>query len=114
MTNILALNFKKMRENLGFTQEKVGKYLSCTREEISYYETGAREIPLTILEKSSDLFGVELNDFFSEEESVGIKIAYRADDCSAEDLHQIALFKRIIKNYQRINRLMEKEQNESK
>ncbi len=103
-----------MRENLGFTQEKVALYLGCAREEISYYETGSRDIPLEILEKSSDLFGVELNDFFSEEESVGIKIAYRADDCSPEDLHQIALFKRIIKNYQRINRLMDKEQNESK
>jgi transcriptional regulator with XRE-family HTH domain len=108
MDNI-SLNFKRLRENLGFTQEKVGQYLDCTREEISYYETGSREIPLEILEKTSDLFGVELTDFFSTEESVGIRIAYRADDCSAEDLNQIARFKRIIKNYQRLNRLMESE-----
>lgn len=107
MTNILAMNFKKLRNTLGFTQDKVGQYLDCTREEISYYENGTREIPLSILEKASDLFGVELSDFFSEEESVGIRIAYRAEDCSVEDLNTIAQFKRIVKNYQRINRLME-------
>jgi transcriptional regulator with XRE-family HTH domain len=106
MTPLIASNFKKLRENLGFSQEKVGQFLDCTREEISYYETGAREIPLTILERTSDLFGVELIEFFSEEETVGITIAYRADDCSVEDLKQIAQFKKIIKNYQRINRLM--------
>lgn len=106
--NIIATNFKQLRENLGFTQGKVAAYLECNREEISYYETGAREIPFPILEKASDLFGVELEEFFSEEESIGIRIAYRADDYSVEDLEKIARFKRIVKNYQRIDRLMQK------
>lgn len=106
MTPQIALNFKKLRENLGFSQEKVGQFLECSREEISYYETGARDIPLGVLERASDLFGVELIEFFSEEETVGISIAYRADDCTVDDLKQIAQFKKIIKNYQRINRLM--------
>lgn len=108
MESQIAHNFKKLRENLGFSQEKIAHFLDCSREEISYYETGTREIPLKILEHASDLFGVELIDFFSEEESVGITIAYRAEDCSIEDLKQIAQFKKIIKNYQRINRLMQK------
>lgn len=107
-TTILSKNFIQLRETLGFSQEKVAEFLNTTREEISYYENGKRDIPLKILERASDLFGVELEDFFSEEESVGIKIAYRADDCSINDLEQIARFKKIIKNYQRINRLMEK------
>lgn len=108
MNSIIAANFKKLRENLGFSQEKVANYLESSREEISYYETGAREIPLSILERASDLFGIELADFFSDEESVGISIAYRAEDSTVEDLKQIAQFKKIIKNYQRINRLMKK------
>lgn len=108
MNSIIASNFKKMRENLGFTQEKIGQYLGCAREEISYYETNTREIPLSILEKAADLFGIELVDFFSEEETVGIRFAYRAEDSTVEDLSQIAHFKKIIKNYQRINRLMSK------
>lgn len=108
MTSTIASNFKKLRDNLGFSQEKVGQYLDCSREEVSYYETGAREIPLAVLERASNLFGVELIEFFSEEETVGISIAYRAEDCSVEDLNQIAQFKKIIKNYQRINRLTEK------
>ncbi len=109
MTEIIAMNFKKLRDTLGFNQEKVGQYLACSREEISYYENGTREIPLSVLEKASDLFGVELADFFSEEESIGIRIAYRADDCTVEDLNQVAQFKRILKNYQRINRLIQTE-----
>ena len=107
MENVVAKNFKNLRENLGFTQDKVSEFLDCSREEISYYENGSREIPLTILERASDLFGIELMEFFTEGDSVGIRIAYRADDCSVEDLNQIARFKKIIKNYQRINRLME-------
>lgn len=105
---ILSRNLMKLRENLGFSQDKVAEFLNTSREEISYYETGKRDIPLSILERASDLFGVELEDFFSEEDSVGITIAYRADDCTKEDLEQIARFKKIVKNYQRINRLMEK------
>lgn len=108
MVTITATNFKKLRENLGFSQEKVGQYLGCLREEISYYENGTRDIPLSVLEKASDLFGVELIDFFSEEETIGIRFAYRAEDSTLEDLNQIARFKKIIKNYQRINRLMNK------
>lgn len=110
MDNIIAKRFKKLREAHGFTQEKVGEYLKCSREEISYYENGNREVPLNVLERVSDLFGVVLNDFFSEEESVGVRIAYRADNASAEDLNQIARFKRIIKNYQRLDRLMKKDE----
>lgn len=108
MKEIIAQNFKKLRENLGFTQDKIATFLDCSREEISYYETAARDIPLPILERASDLFGVELFEFFSEEETIGIKIAYRADDATKEDLNQIARFKKIVKNYRRINRLMNK------
>lgn len=106
--SVLPKNFLKLRETLGFSQEKIAEFLNTSREEISYYENGKREIPLDILERASDLFGVELQDFFSKESAVGIHIAYRADDCSKEDLEQIARFKKIVKNYQRINRLMEK------
>lgn len=108
MKEVIANNFKKLRENLGFTQDKIAAFLGCSREEISYYETAAREIPLPVLERAADLFGIELYEFFSEEETVGIKIAYRADDATVEDLNQIARFKKIVKNYQRINRLMQK------
>lgn len=105
---LIATNFKQLRETMGFTQEKMADFLKCSREEISYYETARREIPLSILEKAADLFGIELTDFFESENSVGIRIAYRAADYSTEDLNEIACFKRIIKNYQRVNRLMQK------
>ena len=104
----IAQNFKRLRETMGFTQDKMAAYLQCNRVEVSYYENGEREIPLNVLEKAADLFGIELQDFFSEEDSVGIRIAYRAHDYNDEDLKEIARFKRIIKNYPRVNRLMAK------
>jgi len=102
---LIHANFKRLRENLHLTQDQLAQYLNKTREEISYYETGKRDIPLPVLEKSADLFGVTLSDFFEENPS-GIAFAFRADDLNKSDLEAISKFKRIMKNYQRINRLM--------
>ncbi len=108
MDNVLIYsNFKQLRENLNLTQDQLAEYLEKSREEISYYETGKREIPLSVLEKAADLFGVSLSDFFEEKPS-GITFAFRADDLNKSDLETISKFKRIMKNYQRINRLTEK------
>ena len=106
MNPIIAKNFKALREHLGITQAQMAEYLGVIREQVSYYENGEREIPLQILEKSCNLFGIELVDFFSEEPSESIiSFAYRADDLDKKDLEEIASFKNIIKNYHRMLKL---------
>lgn len=105
---------KSLREKFGYSQDAVAGLLCIKRELISYYETGAREVPLEILEKLSDLFGVDLELFFSDnvEETISelaFAEAFRADDLGKKDLEGIIAFRRIIKNYQRILNLEKKD-----
>ncbi|CAN5877301.1 hypothetical protein BH24BAC1_BH24BAC1_14890 [soil metagenome] len=107
-----ARNFKLLRERLNLTQEQLSEYLAVPRGYVSYYETGQREIPLEILEKASDLFGIDLLDLLeedSEEALTHLAFAFRADELKTEDLQAMAAFKKIVKNVQRMNRLAQDE-----
>lgn len=103
---------KTLREKFGYSQDAVASFLGVKREMISYYETGAREIPLDIIERLADLFGVDLEIFFSdniEEAITELAFAFRADDLNEKDLESIAAFRKVIKNYQRITKLEKKD-----
>lgn len=79
-----------------------------SRELISYYENGEREIPFNILEQCSNLFGIELVDFFEEDENklnAHLHFAFRADQIHPDDLRAISDFKKIINNYKRMKRI---------
>lgn len=98
---IVANNIKKMRESSGFTQDNVANFLGIKRSAYSNYETGDRELPLSIMEKLADLYGCDMYDLYSEDEKVlqdMLVTAFRADDVSPEDMEQIAAFKRIVRN----------------
>jgi transcriptional regulator with XRE-family HTH domain len=103
---------RTLREKFGYSQDAVANFLEVKREMISYYETGARDVPLEVLEKLADLFGVDLEIFFSdsiEEATTELAFAFRADELNENDLGSIAAFRRIIKNYQRITNLEKKD-----
>jgi transcriptional regulator with XRE-family HTH domain len=102
---------KFLRERFGYSQDAVANFLAVKRELISYYETGAREIPLELLEKLADLFGVDLEIFFSnsvEEATTELAFAFRADELNKKDFESIADFRKIIRNYQRMVNLEKK------
>lgn len=105
---VISSNFKRLRKNLKLSQEQLGEYLEKSRVIINYYENNERDIPLEVLEKASDLFGVELHEFFSKEPPIGIATAFRTEKLEKTDLDEISRFKRIMKNFQRINRLSNK------
>lgn len=99
---------KTLREKFGYSQDAVANFLGVKREMVSYYETGTRETPLEILEKLSDLFGVDLEIFFAdsfEEATTDLAFAFRAEELNEQDLKSIASFRRIIKNYQRMQNI---------
>lgn len=109
MERTAALVIKGLRERSGYTQEKVANFLEINRELISFYETGEREVPLEVLEKLSDLFGVELSIFFSEsteEAMADVAFAFRKDSISESDMQKLTEFGKIVKNYIKINRLL--------
>ena len=108
MQTTTGLVIKGLREKYGYTQEKVAEYLGIKREMISFYENEGREITLEILEKLSDLFGVELEVFFVDnvdEALAEVVFAYRKDDLDNNDMENMAAFGKIVKNYLKINNL---------
>lgn len=105
---ILGKNIRAFREKLGFQQEDLADFLGIKRENISYYETGARNVPLAHLKKLSNLFGVTLQDLLSEDltnRMLNIAFAFRADEFKNEDLEIISEFRKIVKNYIRLVKL---------
>jgi transcriptional regulator with XRE-family HTH domain len=100
-----------LRIKQGFTQEAVASFLKINRVSISHYEANDREAPIEVLEELSNLYGVTLNDFFETNPDIvktNIAFAFRADELTEEDLHQIADIKKIVKNYFKILNLEKK------
>jgi transcriptional regulator with XRE-family HTH domain len=100
--NSVSTNIRLFRENGGFKQEDIAKYLGVQREVISYYENGSRKVPLNNLEKLAELFGVSLLDLLEENTDLTkskAMIAFRANELKPEDLENIAKFRRIVSNY---------------
>ena len=103
-----GLIIKGLRDKYGYTQDKVAEFLRIKREMISFYETGEREVPLEVLEKLSDLFGVDLDVFFIDnvdEALAEVVFAFRKNDLDNNDMDAMADFGRIVKNYLKINNL---------
>lgn len=109
MKKTIGNNIKNLREKFGYSQKDVADYLKInSRELISYYENGDRDIPLDKLNQLSDLFGVELLDLLEENinlSKANTAFAFRAEDINSEDLYEIAAFRKIVKNYIKMDRL---------
>jgi len=106
---IIGKNIKTYREINGFTQDTVANFLGVKREMISYYENGTREMPFEALTRLSDLYGVDMADFYEENEELvkeNVACAFRTDGIESNDLETIADFKAVVKNYLKMNNLL--------
>ena len=106
---LVATNIKRMREVSGYTQENVAGFLSVGRSAYANYESGDREIPLSVMEKLADLYGCELFDLYTEDEDALTSMlvtAFRVDALLPEDMAQVAAFKRIVKNSLKMDKLL--------
>ena len=98
---IIAKNIKLLRQASNYTQENVASFLGIGRSAYSNYESGDRELPLSCMEKLSDLYGCDAYMLYEENESViedMLATAFRVDNLSPADMEQIAAFKRVVKN----------------
>ena len=67
-------------------------------------------MPFELLERTADLLGCDLTVLMEEDEAVVNEMmicSFRVNDLSADDLEQIAAFKRIVKNYVKMNELLQ-------
>ena len=62
LSKVIGENLKEYRKGFGFSQDQVASFIGVDRSTISLYENAEREIPITHLEKLSDLYAVELED----------------------------------------------------
>ena len=112
MKVIIGKNMSKLRVANNLTQQQVADYLGITRSAYSNYEDGVREAPMEVLLRSADLFGCDAHLLLERNEDVVdnmLVCAFRVDELSADDLHEISDFKRIVKNYMKIKRLFRDE-----
>lgn len=68
------------------------------------FEKDVDKIPLEVLEKLSDLFGVEEEYFFAENLKEP-KLCFPILNSNQSDLKNISAFKKIIKNYLKMSRI---------
>lgn len=104
---------KAFREASGFTQERVAAFLSIERGALSNYELGIREIPMKVLIDLSNLYGVDIADFYetdTEKLKEALFCSFRLDNLSEEDMNEIAEFKDVIKSYLKMVNLSKDDQ----
>jgi len=109
---IIGQNLRALREKIGLTQEALAQYLGISREQVSYFEIGQRSIPSPLMRKLADLFCMEEYDFYEEDlhaRNISIAFAFRADAVLPEDLQQIAHFKKIVRNYLNMKKVLANE-----
>lgn len=108
---IIAKNIKLMREVSDFTQENVASFLGITRSAYSNYELGTRELPLEHMENLADLYGCDAYILYEKDTDVVknmLTTAFRVDNLSADDMAQVAAFKRMVKNSLMMDNLLSK------
>lgn len=109
MDKVIGKNIRGLREKLGLTQQMLAEYLDISREELSYYETGKRNIPSSVVSKAAELFSVDEYDLYVEDETItqaNIAFAFRANSICNEDLKEIASFKKIAMNYLKMQKAL--------
>ena len=99
MANIIGNNIKILRDNMGFSQSTIARFLNVDQSLISKVEKGERSLSTDMLEKLACLFGISIDAIESNTiETSSLPFAFRAGDLSAEDLEAISAINRIALN----------------
>ena len=107
MANIIGNNIKILRDNMGFSQSTIARFLNVDQSLISKVEKGERSLSTDMLEKLACLFGISIDAIESNSiEASNLSFAFRASDLSAEDLEAISAINRIALNSEYMAKLL--------
>ncbi len=98
---------KHAREDAGLRQGQIAEFLGVTQTYISKIESGERTLSVEQLEKLAGLYGLSLQDLEQEISVTPMRLAFRAQDVSQEDLEVIAEIGRIAVNSRFMTELLE-------
>lgn len=97
--NSIGENIKTLREQSGFTQMNLSRYLKVDQSLISKIEKNERVITSDMLDRLSSLFGINPDDFYGESiPEKRITVALRASEINEDDLEMISAINRITLN----------------
>lgn len=105
---IVAEQLKKARQEMNYSQQEVANFVGKNRSQISYYETGARKINLSLLNKFANLYGKSIDYFIGKEDQEDkLEIAHRASDIAKDDLEKIEWAKNFVNNLYELRKFQE-------
>ena len=105
---VIAKKLKEARKEMNYSQQEVANFIGKKRSQISYYETGARKINLSLLNKFSNLYGKSIEYFIGErEEEDKLEIAHRSTDIARDDLEKIEWAKNFVNNLYELKNMQE-------
>ena len=129
MLNMLTKNLKYLREESGLSTKTIAELIGVTEEAYIDYESGSADERMSInaLETLSDLYNIEecalLTADFEKRDKLQLirfKKENRESDAAmrqrggreipASDLKEIAHFHRIVKNYEKMDKLLKSEE----
>lgn len=105
---IVGSNLKKLRELFKETQDSFAAKIGVSRSAYANYESGTREIPYDVIEKSAVIFGCEPHVLFDGDISAQNDVlvcAFRVDDIAASDFEEVCRFKDVVRSYLKMNRI---------
>jgi transcriptional regulator with XRE-family HTH domain len=103
---LIGKRLKTARKDMNYSQQDAADFLGKSREQISYYENGSRQINLSLLNKLSNMYGKSINYFIGEESvEPKLKIAFRSKDISKKDLEKIEWAKNFVNNLYELKHL---------
>ncbi|RAK12553.1 helix-turn-helix protein [Halanaerobium saccharolyticum] len=104
----IAQRLKEARLDMNYSQQEVADLIGKKRSQISYYETGARKINLSLLNKFSNLYGKSIEYFIGEStEEEQLEIAHRSTDIKQDDLEKIEWAKNFVNNLYELKNMQE-------
>lgn len=106
ITNI-GENIKALREQSGFTQTNLAKYLKVDQSLVSKIEKNERPITSDMLDKLAALFGITTESFNSDSITTNrISFALRASEINEDDLETISAINMIALNLRFMTQLL--------
>ncbi len=103
----LGEKLQQARKVAGLTQTQVEEVVGLNQVQLSYYETGKREISITLLEKLATLYGYSTDYFMNNttNQTQDFQIAFRAEELTTEDIEVVNWAKSFVGNLFEMNQM---------